>query len=287
MPEEWASDGGPQFIAHEFETFLRNWGIHHRRSSVEYPQSNGRAEVGVKTAKRIIRNNINNDGSLNNDKIIAALLQYKNTPLPGMNLSPAQILFHRERKDTIPSHRSNYKLHEDWVVAAMERETIFAKRNAAIATRYNEHTKLLPELAVGTHVLIQGRNGKWKKQGIIIEVLQHRQYKVKVLGSGRVTYRNRRFIKPCAAIIPQRLTPLPPQTNPQKRADTPTIQIELNTDMIPSYAPATQDRHVAPTNAHVPNTPGTGPRKAGDIPQPKIPRALKNLLPYNNDGPRW
>ena len=36
-PEELSSDGCPQFTSMEFQTFLENWGIKHRRSSVSYP----------------------------------------------------------------------------------------------------------------------------------------------------------------------------------------------------------------------------------------------------------
>ena len=64
VPDELSTDGGPQFTANSFKTFLENWGVKHRISSVEYPQSNGRPEVGVKTAKRIISNNTASNGSL-------------------------------------------------------------------------------------------------------------------------------------------------------------------------------------------------------------------------------
>ena len=128
VPEEINTDGGPQFTSHRFKLFLQTWDIHHRLSSAEYPQSNGRAEVGVKTAKRIIRDNISNDGSMNNDKIVSAFLQYKNTPLPDINLSPTQILFHRKLKDNIPSIHSHYHLNKEWIVAARERENLFAKK---------------------------------------------------------------------------------------------------------------------------------------------------------------
>ena len=52
VPEELSSDGGPEFTAGATESFLQLWGIKHRISSAYFPQSNGRAEVAVKTAKR-------------------------------------------------------------------------------------------------------------------------------------------------------------------------------------------------------------------------------------------
>ena len=233
VPDEISSDGGPQFKAHEFSNFLETWGIHHRKSSAEYPQSNGRAEVGVKTMKRIIRDNTSSNGDLNNDKVLAAILQYKNTPLPDVDLSPAQILFHRNLKDSIPSHPAHYHLHRDWVVSAEQREAQFARRNKVVATRYNAHTRLLRELSVGTHVLIQSRNKKWNRLGVIVEKLDNRQYNIKVKGSGRVTLRNRRFIKPCSYVQPhQNQIITPPKQHQQliptvidTRVDSPSQHV--------------------------------------------------------------
>ena len=39
-PEEISTDGGPQFMSYEFQNFLHQWGVKHRRSSANYPQSN-------------------------------------------------------------------------------------------------------------------------------------------------------------------------------------------------------------------------------------------------------
>ena len=121
-PEQFSSDGGPQLNSAAFKEFLLRWGKKHHLSSVEYGQSNGRAELGVKAAKRIIYNNTPPNGSLDNDKTAKAILQHRNTPLPDLNLSPAQILFHRNIRDYIPTHQSHYELHKEWVISARQRE---------------------------------------------------------------------------------------------------------------------------------------------------------------------
>ena len=158
--EEISSDGGPQFKSNEFQQFLKTWGVKWRPSSASYPQSNGRAELGVKAAKRIIHNNVSGDGSLNNDGAARAILQYRNTPLPDLKLSPAQILFHRQLPDSIPVHPSHYKLHRDWIVDAEERERAYSKRNSTLVQNYNKHARELPPLEIETDVLIQSQGFK-------------------------------------------------------------------------------------------------------------------------------
>ena len=125
-----------------------------------YPQSNGWAESAVKSAKRIIHNNISADGSLNNDKAARAILQHRNTPLPGLNLSPAQILLHRQLRDSVPAHPTHYQVHKEWVISAEEREKAFSKQNKFLVEKYNSHAKALPPLTVGTDVILQGPNKK-------------------------------------------------------------------------------------------------------------------------------
>lgn len=277
-PEELGSDGGPQLTAVAFQNFLTTWGIHHRKSSVEYPQSNGRAELGVKTAKRILRENVSSNGSLDNDKTARAILQYHNTPLPGIHLSPSQILFHRQLRDQIPTLPSQYQLHEEWLKLAKTREVLLHQRNTHLLEKYNSATHPLKPLTVGTHVVIQDNTRKhklWDRTGIVVECLPYRQYNIRMDGSGRITLRNRRFLRPdyvsrTTAIMPSAIVP---KTN-NGLTHTPVVENHVaapsTTMAIPTAAPA------APATPH---TITTAPR-----PPSKIPRMLRNLQTYNKPG---
>ena len=65
-------------------------------------ESNGRAEVAVKSAKRALRDNVDIDGTLNTDKMVKALLAIRNTPHPGCKKSPAEIVFNRKLLGILP-----------------------------------------------------------------------------------------------------------------------------------------------------------------------------------------
>ena len=272
VPEELSSDGGPQFKSHIFSRFLAQWGVHHRNSSAEYPQSNGRAELGVKTAKRIIMNNTSVDGSLNNDKAARAIMTYRNTPLQHINLSPAQILFHRQLRDHLPIDPSHYKLHEEWLLSAKQREVALAKRNEATTARYNQSAHDLPPLITGTRVLIQSnkcKRARWNKSGVIVECLPNRQYWVKVFGSGRATLRNRRFLKPA----PITNEPSVPLFSPADDTSTTSTAVESTTTA--AAEATTPDNTIdlsEPTTAVLTPAPSS------------VPRALKCLQTHNTPG---
>ena len=54
VPKVIESAGGPPFNSGGWSRFLKKWGVRHRLSSAAYAQSNGRAELAVKMAKRIL-----------------------------------------------------------------------------------------------------------------------------------------------------------------------------------------------------------------------------------------
>ena len=102
VPDDLSSDGGPELTAMEMKDLLERWGVNHTLSSAYFPQSNGRAEVAVRITKRLLEDNIGSDGSINNGKIVRALLQLRNTPDRECILSPAEVLFGRLLKDAMP-----------------------------------------------------------------------------------------------------------------------------------------------------------------------------------------
>lgn len=206
IPDELATDGGPEFTATATRQFLKDWGVYHRLSSVAFPHSNCRAEIGVKTVKRLISDNTAPNGDLNTDLFQRAMLQNRNTPDRDTKLSPAMCVFNQPIRDFIPIPPGKYKPHHTSQETMFAREEVLCIRHMRSAERWMEHTKRLPPLIIGDHVRIQNQTGphplKWDKTGIIIEVRQFDQYVVKMDGSGRVTIRNRKFLK---TFIPMKL----------------------------------------------------------------------------------
>jgi len=204
VPLTMSSDGGPELSATATSDFLTRWGVHHRKSAAYNPQSNGRAEVAVKKAKRLLKSCIGPGGSLNNDKFLRGMLQLRNTPDPACKLSPAQVLFGRTLRDAFSfiNRRpkfENASIQPIWHEAWAAKEDALRTRFAGSVEKLNLHARQLPKLQIGERVFIQNQNGthpnKWDRSGIIVESLGHDQYTVKVDGTGRITNRNRRFLR--------------------------------------------------------------------------------------------
>ncbi|KAG0711753.1 hypothetical protein GWK47_019960 [Chionoecetes opilio] len=108
IPEVLSCDGGTNLVSEETKTFLSTWRVQLHVSSAHYPQSNGRAEAAVKSAKRLLRGNTGHGGSLDSDAAPTAILQYLNTPLQDTGISPAQLLMGRQLRDSVPATTERY-----------------------------------------------------------------------------------------------------------------------------------------------------------------------------------
>ena len=77
--------------------------------------------------------------------------------------------------DFIPIPPGRYKPHETWRATAIAREEALRKRHMRCAENLTEHTKRLPQLAVGDHVRLQNQVDpyprKWDKTGVVIVFL--------------------------------------------------------------------------------------------------------------------
>ena len=251
VPKELSSDGGPEFKAAETKHFLSRWGVRHRMSSAYNPQSNGRAELAVKATKRLLENNTGPGGSLDNDALVRALLIQRNTPDPTCKISPSEILFGRKLSDTLPRldkgimKFSNTMFRQDWREGWALKEDAMKVRYAKSIERLSEHSRQLPPLRDGTRVFVQNQTGpkpgKWDKSGQVVECKENDQYVVKVDGSGRLTLRNRRFLRSYepdhGLILRKVITPAKPVNPPAMPVKTPEAK-KTNPAVVtpPTYA---------------------------------------------------
>ena len=128
-----------------------------------------------------------------------------------------------------------------------------------VSERLSEHTRSLPPLAVGDTVRIQNQVGpnptKWDKTGFIIEVRQFDQYVVRVDGSGRVTLRNRKFLRKYIPVVLRAPVVMLPGNTSSMNPAAPTGR----TPMVAS-PPLVQAQHpVAPAATMPQAPPSAGP----------------------------
>ena len=205
VPHELSNDGGSEFTAEDTKDFLTRWGVRVRQSAAYNPQSNGRAELAVKSTKRLIEDNVGPDGELDTERFLRAILIKRNTPDPVTKLSPAEIVFGRKLRDTMPRIDKtiniffNKAVKPTWTDAWEKKELAMRTRYQGCQKRLAEHSKSLPNLDVGDRVSVQNQSGnkpnKWDRSGTVVEIRDFDKYIVKVDGSGRLTLRNRRYLR--------------------------------------------------------------------------------------------
>ena len=185
IPVKLITDNGPQFVSYEFKDFARYWKFLHSTSSPYYPASNGKAESGVKTAKRLIKKAL-----VDRKDPWMAILAYRNTVTEGMTTTPMERMMGRKARTQLPMKPStleasrrekDYSDTRDQLKARQEKQRKYYDRKA-----YN-----LPDLERGDTVRVQpkGQHTYWRR-GIVCAKVAPRSFSVQ-LDNGTVIRRNR------------------------------------------------------------------------------------------------
>ena len=168
LPSEVMTDNSP-FASQEFKRFADKYEFEHVTSSPRYPQSNGRAENAVKTAKRLMTK----AKEANSDPLLA-ILEWRNVPSEQLGLSPVQAIFGRRTNTSLPV--ANRLLDTATSHAA---KVALSEAKARQAHYYNRSAKPRPPLAVGQTVRVKYDDRPEWRRGEIADVLPHRSYAVR------------------------------------------------------------------------------------------------------------
>ncbi len=98
IPETFISDNMP-FSSVEFLKFAHDYDFEVVTSSPLYPRSNGLAEKSVSVAKSMLRKSYESACD-----VYVSLMEYRNTPLKDVGVSPAQLMLNRRIKTKIPTN---------------------------------------------------------------------------------------------------------------------------------------------------------------------------------------
>ncbi|XP_045114017.1 uncharacterized protein LOC123506168 [Portunus trituberculatus] len=236
VPVRLRTDGGPQFASREFSTFLERWGVRHDTSTPHYPQSNGHAESAVKAVKHFIQK-VAPSGNIDCEAFDRGLLELRNTPNQ-TGRSPAQVLYGRPLRSCVPAHASAFQ--KQWQARDESCDRRAAARLRDATSRYDAHARPLPPLQRGDVVRIQDpTTQRWDKVGTIMGVGRSRDYLLK-MPSGRVWWRNRRFLRPA------------PPLNASSTMEDATAPLAAPDTVVPRRSPRLQEKASAAAVARVP-----------------------------------
>ena len=214
VPLRLRTDGGTQFTSREFQDCMERWGVDHIVSSPHYPQSNGHAEAAVKSVKNLILKTAPS-GNLDVEDFDRGLLELRNSP-NHTGRSPAQILYGHPLRSCVPAHPQSFKA--EWQAKTEDCDRRAAAHDTAAQRNYDQHARPLPKLSVGQRVRIQDTTShRWDKVGVVMGIGRSRDYSVR-LPSGRVWWRNRRFLRP----VPSPSGPPPTPSGPPSPPSGPS-----------------------------------------------------------------
>lgn len=111
LPREIVSDNGPQFIAEQFQYFMRMNGVKHTLTAPYHPASNGAAERAVQTLKNALKKHSLDaqPGVSTEQKLCSFLLTYRTTPHSLTGVSPAELFMRRQLRTRLTLIKPDFK----------------------------------------------------------------------------------------------------------------------------------------------------------------------------------
>ena len=270
VPNLLLSDGGPQFTAKKTRDFLSKWEVNHQLSSPHYPQANGHAESAVKAVKRLIKKTTSG-GDLDSDAFAEGLLELRNSPRAD-GRSAAQVLLGHPLRSRVPAHHSSFA--KFWQERAAECDKRAAEQRRREAEHYNASARQHRPLQIGQHVLMQDpRTGLWDSTGTISGLSQQRRSFLVRTPSGRIYWRNRRFLRPLRPLI---TVGGQPSTSPAD-APSPAPEVAVTEPSTPrTVAPAAAAAASPSTSSSVSASASSSPADSTDREsEPRSPPALR------------
>lgn len=165
IPKTIIADNMP-FGSFECKKFAENWDIEIITSSPLYPKSNGMAERAVQVVKNILKK------SRSIEDTYTQLLEYRNTCVKDMNVTPSQLVFNRLVRTKIPIAES---LLEPKIIDEVNRQ--LQKKADRVRLFYDRSAKSRAPFKEGDEVLLN-TNGKWNNAKVIKKWHTPRSYVV-------------------------------------------------------------------------------------------------------------
>ena len=173
LPCTLKSDNGPPFQSQEVKDYLAAYDIHHHRVTPLWPQTNGKVEGFMKPVGKAIRGAWA-EGRDWQRELFAFLLNYRTMPHSSTGVAPAEMLFKRVIRSTVPSlHQDPKNTVDERVLGRKEKvkQYVGARRHARNST-----------IKAGDTVLV-----KQKKKSKYNTMFRSQPYKVIKVRHSRVT----------------------------------------------------------------------------------------------------
>ena len=253
IPETIFSDNGPQYANEEFRKFSRKLGFQHTTSSPGYPASNGQAERGVQTVKKMMAKMLEEGRTIND-----ALRVLRNTPIGGDLPTPAILLQGRHLRTQLTINTETLVPHN--MDADKTRQKLIAHQSQYAfygATGNTTNSPLLPDESVRTM-----RGKKWVPAKVIGHHTEPQSYILR-LANGRTVRRTRTHINRTTEVWDDntmfaKYTPTGQQTNTSLPEGQPPNQPE-ETNVLPDTEIRSPNTESPPKSAKSPTTPASQP----------------------------